>query len=75
MAKALLGHVGGQDPRLVTEVQRLRRRVTDLEAEVGRLKQENDSLAEAAVEHASLGSELNNDLVLDDTTIREPALT
>jgi hypothetical protein len=75
MAKALLGHVGGLDPRLVTEVQRLRRRVTDLEAEVGRLKQENDGLAQAAVEHASLDSKLSGDLVLDDTTVREPAFT
>lgn len=47
MAKALLGHVGGPDPRLVTEVTRLRRRVHDLEAEVLRLQAENDSLADA----------------------------
>lgn len=66
MAKALLGHVGGLDPRLMTEVQRLRRRVTDLEAEVGRLKAENDNLAEAAVGHS---------MVLDDTSVREPAFT
>lgn len=46
MAKALLGHVGGPDPRLVTEVRRLRQRVHDLEAEVLRLQEENDSLAE-----------------------------
>ncbi|WP_166351844.1 hypothetical protein [Phytoactinopolyspora limicola] len=67
MAKALLGHVGGPDPRLITEVQRLRRRVHDLEAEVGRLQAANDDLAEAALEHESL--------VLDDSSIREPALT
>jgi hypothetical protein len=47
MAKALLGHVGGPDPRLVTEVTRLRRRVHDLEAEVLRLQAENDTLADA----------------------------
>jgi hypothetical protein len=47
MAKALLGHVGGPDPRLVTEVRRLRRRVHDLEAEVLRLQVENDSLVES----------------------------
>jgi hypothetical protein len=46
MAKALLGYVGGPDPRLVTEVRRLRRRVVDLEAEVLRLRAENDSLLE-----------------------------
>ncbi|MFW5899071.1 MAG: hypothetical protein ACOCUN_01235 [Jiangellaceae bacterium] len=46
MAKALLGHVGGPDPRLVTEVRRLRQRVHDLEAEILRLQAENDSLAE-----------------------------
>lgn len=67
MAKALLGHVGTLDPRIVTEVQRLRRRVTDLEAEVGRLKAENDDLAEAAVGHSTM--------MLDDATVREPAFT
>jgi len=46
MAKALLGYVGGPDPRLVSEVSRLRRRVNDLEAEVHRLQAENDSLSE-----------------------------
>jgi uncharacterized protein YlxW (UPF0749 family) len=46
MAKALLGYVGGPDPRLVTEVRRLQRRVHDLEAEVQRLQAENDLLVE-----------------------------
>jgi cell division protein FtsB len=46
MAKALLGYVGGPDPRLVTEVRRLQRRVHDLEAEVQRLQAENDVLVE-----------------------------
>jgi hypothetical protein len=46
MAKALLGYVGGPDPRLVTEVRRLQRRVVDLEAEVLRLQAENESLLE-----------------------------
>ena len=46
MAKALLGYVGGPDPRLVTEVRRLQRRVLDLEAEVLRLRTENDALTE-----------------------------
>ena len=48
MAKALLGHVGGSDPRLLAEVAVLRRRVRDLEAEVLRLSAENDALHVAA---------------------------
>jgi hypothetical protein len=62
MAKALLGHVGGSDPRMVSEVRRLQRRVRDLEAELARLQEVNDVLA------ASVGHEM----LLDD---REPALT
>jgi hypothetical protein len=45
MAKALLGHVGGPDPRMVAEMRRLQRRVRDLEAELVRLQAENDALA------------------------------
>jgi hypothetical protein len=45
MAKALLGHIGGLDPRLVAEVTLLRRQVRDLQAEVLRLRAENDALA------------------------------
>jgi hypothetical protein len=45
MAKALLGYVGGNDMRLFDENQRLRRRITDLEAIVLRLQAENDTLA------------------------------
>lgn len=67
MAKALFGHVGGSDPRLVTEVQRLRRRVSDLEAEVLRLQAANDDLAQAALDHESM--------VLDESADRQPALT
>ena len=44
MAKALFGHVGGPDTRLISEVAMLRRRVQDLEAEVLRLSAENDAL-------------------------------
>jgi hypothetical protein len=47
MAKALVGHVGGFDPRLVFEMKRLRQRVSDLESEVLRLRAENDALAES----------------------------
>lgn len=67
MAKALLGYVGGADPRLATEVQRLRRRVTDLEAQVLRLQAENDHLADAVVDHSRM--------TLDDSPVPEPALT
>jgi len=52
MAKALLGYVGG-DIRLVDDNQRLRRRVSDLEAIVLRLQAENDALV-AQVHHADL---------------------
>jgi hypothetical protein len=63
MAKALLGHVGGPDPRMVSEMRRLQQRVRDLEAELARLQDENDVLA-AEVGHA--------DLLIP---VREPALT
>lgn len=45
MAKALLGHVGGPDPRMVAEMRRLQQRVSDLEAEVVRLQAQNDALS------------------------------
>jgi regulator of replication initiation timing len=64
MAKALFGHVGGPDPRIVSEMRRLQQRVRDLEAELVRLQEENDALAlEAAHEH--------EDMLVRD---REPAL-
>jgi hypothetical protein len=63
MAKALFGHVGGPDPRMVSEMRRLQQRVRDLEAELVRLQEENDTLA-AGVSHEDV-------LVLD----REPVLT
>ena len=62
MAKALLGHVGGPDPRMVSEMRRLQQRVRDLEAELARLHEANDVLSDQA----------RHDLLLDD---REPALT
>jgi len=64
MAKALLGHVGGLDPRMVSEMRRLQQRVHDLEAALVRLQDENDALA------AEVGEEL---LVAERE--REPALT
>jgi cell division protein FtsB len=62
MAKALFGHVGGPDHRLVSEMRRLQQRVRDLEAELTRLQEMNDMLA-AETTH--------EDLLVRD---REPAL-
>jgi uncharacterized protein YlxW (UPF0749 family) len=45
MAKALLGYVGGPDPRLVSELRRLQQRVQDLETELLRLQAEYDHLS------------------------------
>jgi hypothetical protein len=64
MAKALLGHVGGPDPRLISEMRRLQRRIHDLESELTRVRAENDTLA-AAVHRDEL-------LTVD---IQEPVLT
>jgi hypothetical protein len=44
MAKALFGHVGATDPRLVDEVRRLRVRIGELEAELARVRSLNESL-------------------------------
>lgn len=66
MAKALYGHVGGPDPRMVAEVRRLQRRVRDLEDELVRVKRENDELS-ATVSHEEL-------LTLTEQH-KEPALT
>jgi hypothetical protein len=62
MAKALFGHVGGPDPRMVSEMRRLQQRVRDLEAELVRLQGENEALTVEA------GHE---DVLVAD---REPAL-
>jgi nucleoside-triphosphatase THEP1 len=66
MAKALLGHVGGPDLRLLDEVRRLRTRVRELEAELARVSAANDALV--ATVHVEDDIRL---LTLDD----EPALT
>jgi hypothetical protein len=62
MAKALFGHVGGPDPRMLSEMRRLQQRVRDLEAELVRLQDQNDALA-AEADH--------EDMLVRD---REPAL-
>lgn len=71
MAKALLGHVGGLDPRVLIEMRRLRQRVRDLEDQLVRVQAENDSLT-AAVRSGSLDRELLSTL---DVPRSEPALT
>jgi hypothetical protein len=63
MAKALLGHVGGPDPRMISEMRRLQQRVRDLEAELMRLQDQNDALV----------AEASDDELL--VAGREPALT
>lgn len=66
MAKALLGYVGGPDPRLLAEMRRLQRRVQDLETELVRLQAENDALAVASREDSLLSG--------IDVTHAEPVL-
>jgi hypothetical protein len=61
MAKAILGHVGGPDPRMVAEMRRLQQRVRDLETALVRLQEENDALA----------AEVGHELLIP---VREPAL-
>ncbi|SDE22124.1 hypothetical protein [Streptomyces prasinopilosus] len=67
MAKALLGYVGGSDPRLLAEMRRLQQRVQDLESELGRIQAEKDELAAAA----------SRDRIMEsvDAHQAEPALT
>jgi hypothetical protein len=66
MAKALLGHIAGIDPRVTRETWLLRQRVADLEAEVSRLKAENDALVASYPDGETLTPERLVDL--------EPAL-
>lgn len=51
MAKALFGFVGGPTNEELNEVVMLRRKITDLETEVLRLKCENDELNAAWTDH------------------------
>jgi hypothetical protein len=64
MAKALLGHVGNVDYRMVAEVRRLQQRVHDLETEVHQLQVENDALA----------SSVNHDDLIRLSSEKQPAL-
>ena len=54
MAKALFGHVGGPDVRILGEVRQLRERVRDLESQVLRLQNEKDALSEMLAQGALL---------------------
>jgi hypothetical protein len=78
MAKALLGYVGGSDPRLVYELRRLQQRVQDLETELLRLQAEYDHLS-ATVDANHLDSTPDSAAALDRgddvrTVTPEPAL-
>jgi hypothetical protein len=57
MAKALLGYMGGTDPRVTARLARentlLRQRIADLEEVALRLQKENDALASIATESAA----------------------
>jgi len=66
MAKALLGYVGGPDPRLLAEMRRLQQRVQDLESELLRMQAENDALTVASREESLLSG--------IDVTRAEPVL-
>ncbi|MCS0636590.1 hypothetical protein NX801_13135 [Streptomyces sp. LP05-1] len=69
MAKALLGYVGGSDPRLLAEMRRLQQRVQDLESELVRIQSENDALNAAARSESLLNG------IDIDVPKAEPALT
>lgn len=63
MAKALFGYVGGPTPDQIHETARLKQRISDLEAEVMRLKRENDGLLKAlseSVEHVTVSGVLES---------------
>ncbi|MDO0936902.1 hypothetical protein QQY66_36250 [Streptomyces sp. DG2A-72] len=77
MAKALLGYVGGSDPRLLAEMRRLQQRVQDLESELGRIQAENDALTAAASHDRIMESMDSHDRVMEsiDAHQAEPALT
>lgn len=62
MAKAVLGHVGGPDPRMLAEMRRLRQQIRDLQSELARLQEENDVLS----------AEVGNDMPV---SVREQART
>lgn len=72
MAKAIFGHMGGPDPRLLADLRRLQQRVQQLEAEVGRLQTENDALRIGALEHDLHHADIEHGS--DLSSVKEPAL-
>lgn len=72
MAKALFGHVGQSDPRLVAEVRRLTRRVRELEIELARVRTESLAGREGLTEGID---ELAVDDAIRRMSVEEPALT
>jgi len=69
MAKALLGYLGGPDPRMLSEMRRLQQRVRDLENECLRLQAANDAL------NADADLAAHDDLLTLSVADAEPALT
>ncbi|MCZ3386618.1 MAG: hypothetical protein LH630_06565 [Actinomycetia bacterium] len=72
MAKAILGHIGGTDPRLLAEVTRLRRRVVELQTQLERLSAANEALLPD-----SIGGSLADEIITLDAPLPErsaPAL-
>lgn len=58
MAKALIGYIGGPTSEQLRETAALHRRIADLEAEIMRLKVENDGLLRTIrerVDHVTAG--------------------
>ncbi|NHC13533.1 hypothetical protein [Motilibacter deserti] len=72
MAKALFGHVGGPDARILGEVRQLRERVRDLESQVLRLQNEKDALAEMIEQGALLAPSTGLESL--ESAEKEPAL-
>lgn len=68
MAKAIMGHVGGPDPRLLAEVARLRRRVRDLEDEVARLSTEVSADSRELVTSGHVADALSEEIITLDAT-------
>ena len=64
MAKALIGHVGSPDPRTFMEMRRLHERVRTLEAEVLRLRKENEALAARVTETSLIALEVSKEPAL-----------
>lgn len=63
MAKALIGHMGGPDPRLIAEMRRLKERVRSLETELLRLRAENDALAASVADDHLIALEVKESVL------------